>query len=708
MDKQNRLLQLKEKKRLIDAKYESLLKQRDKVDDKLEQLKYEFNEGKKYQKVLKFAHPRNMKRMIRTTGAYILGRRNRKQLYSNAYKRKQASNDLKKYKRALYNEGFVEKTLSELQTMYNESTNKYVKRAIAWELALWYANKQTKDGAEQALSYIQTAKTGETNEDLLRKIAIVEAECLNTLQRKDEAKTLIRKQLKENDHPDLYLALANTETELNNRIKWINHVMEMYQLKPIELCSVEIEVPYDQLRTIPSEKKTNGPKISVILPAYNSEDGIHVAIESILAQTWENIELIIVDDCSTDNTYHVAKSYADKDERVKLLSTPANSGPYVARNIALQEATGEYVTVNDADDWSHAEKLEIQVTHLMEHPEVIANSSEQARLTEDLQFYRRGTPGTYIFPNMSSIMFRRKEVIDRIGYWDTVRFAADGEFKRRLLLAFGKEAFVDLSSGPLSFPRQTTTSLTANSAFGYNGFFMGARKEYVESFSYYHQHGENLRYPAKQEKRLFPVPIPMLPERKKISRQLDVVIVADFYSLSDTSARLIVTEIEKNRQLGLTTGLVQMYKYDLRPKKKFAETIRKQIDGKVVQMIVYGEKIETTLLIVHDPAVLLERQKYIPKIESVGALIIIEQTPNMSYNRKIGVNYSLRQSSRNLLSYFNKKGRWYPLDENVRKNLQKHYQHELKSIQLATDNWTDENELFEEKYTLKLKDWIVF
>lgn len=121
---------------------------------------------------------------------------------------------------------------------------------------------------------------------------------------------------------------------------------------------------------------------------------------------------------------------------------------------------GDFVTINDSDDWSHAQKIEIQVNHLIKNPRVIANTSEHARLTEDLTFYRRGTPGKYIFPNMSSIMFRREPVLQKIGYWDSVRFAADGEFKRRIIQVFGKRKYVDLKTGPLSLPRQTTASLT--------------------------------------------------------------------------------------------------------------------------------------------------------------------------------------------------------------------------------------------------------
>src|SRR5699024_11437092 len=88
---------------------------------------------------------------------------------------------------------------------------------------------------------------------------------------------------------------------------------------------------------------------------------------------------------------------------------------------ALEQATGEFVTVHDADDWSHPGKIHEQATHLDSHPDVMANTTRQARMTEDLMFFRRGQAGQYIFPNMSSLMFRRQPVMDTLGYWDAVR-----------------------------------------------------------------------------------------------------------------------------------------------------------------------------------------------------------------------------------------------------------------------------------------------
>src|SRR5699024_9365480 len=110
-------------------------------------------------------------------------------------------------------------------------------------------------------------------------------------------------------------------------------------IQPITFNMDENGATYEDLKTVPKQKRIEeGPKITVILPAYNFESGIKIAIESILTQTWQNIELLVVDDCSTDNTAKVIKDYQENDHRIKLFSTEKNSGPYVARNIALREA----------------------------------------------------------------------------------------------------------------------------------------------------------------------------------------------------------------------------------------------------------------------------------------------------------------------------------------------------------------------------------
>ena len=540
-------------------------------------------------------------------------------------KRSAEKDKLKQLKFHLYNLGFETRALEDLENFYQTTENPTLKREIAWEIALWHMNQNTKEGARKALPYIKRAVRGETNRDKLRKLAIITAECCDILHLHETGKKLINRALRMDEHPDLYLAKVNHETNIVDKLQWINKVMDTYNLQPVTFLD-QGSPTYDDLwmeSTLQEQKL--GPKVSVIVPAYNAGEGLRTAIESILLQTWGNLEVLVVDDHSTDNTAEIVKEFMDKDSRVKLLQTPQNSGPYVARNVALREATGEFVTINDSDDWSHAQKIEIQVSHLIKNPRVIANTSEHARLTEDLKFYRRGTPGKYIFPNMSSIMFRREPVVRKIGYWDSVRFAADGEFKRRIIRVFGKRKYVDLKTGPLSLPRQTTASLTGSSAFGYNGHFKGVRKHYVSMLENYHDKNDFLYYPMDQVKRPFPVPEPMWPNREeKIDgkREFDLVIVADFRY--DYIAIPIANELHRLKKKYNQIGLVQMYNYDLTQKDKMQPSILEQLDEKQVQFIVYGEKVETEYLVIYQSDILSPKQSFIPTIESTHTFVKTE------------------------------------------------------------------------------------
>jgi hypothetical protein len=645
--------------------------------------------------------PGKIKKFLRSSAAYALGRRNRKQLYSKEYKRKNAANQLKKYKYHLYNLGFEEKTLAELKSLYKETDSKYLKQAIAWELTLMYANKYTEAGAARALDYISAAMKDEDNPELLRRAAIIQTECLAVLGKNAEGKAFMNQVLTFQKHPDLYLAAAHVEETVEQRLNWINKALDVYGIDPVMLSEKEAETDYDKLTSVTNKQTVNGPKVTVIIPAYKAEQGIKTAIDSILMQTWQNFELLIVDDCSPDQTADVIKSYTEKDERIKLLSTPKNSGPYAARNIALKEATGDFVTINDSDDWSHPKKIEIQANHLIDHPDIAANTSEQARMTEDLTLYRRGTPGNYIFTNMSSLMFRRKPVMEKIGFWDEVRFAADSEFIKRIGIAFGTDKIADLKTGPLSFPRQSAGSLTGSSAFGYNGFLMGARKEYAEVHRHHHKHAGSLFYPHPQNERPYPAPEPMWPEREKKQagyRHFDMVIAGDF-RLPEDKIQPIIEEISIHKQLGLRTGLIQMAYYDFKMPKEINLHIRDQIDGNTVQMLVYGEKIECENLVIKNAAVLQEVQKYIPEVQAANVWAVIDELPAEDV-------FELRRCAQHAATYFGKRGRWYPADEAIRKALISNHQRELKYIKLSSENW-DSITRDSKVYASYIENWTV-
>ncbi|MDB9374431.1 glycosyltransferase family 2 protein [Nodularia sphaerocarpa] len=115
---------------------------------------------------------------------------------------------------------------------------------------------------------------------------------------------------------------------------------------------------------IKNEIPTNMPLVSVIMAAYNAEIFISKTLNSILAQTYKNIEVIVVDDGSQDKTSEIVESFAKKDHRVILLKQ-ANSGVAVARNLAIENSHGEYIAPIDADDIWYPQNIEKQLQSLL-------------------------------------------------------------------------------------------------------------------------------------------------------------------------------------------------------------------------------------------------------------------------------------------------------------------------------------------------------
>ncbi len=109
------------------------------------------------------------------------------------------------------------------------------------------------------------------------------------------------------------------------------------------------------------------PLVSVVIPAYNSEDYIAEAIDSVISQTYSDYELIVVNDGSKDATKSVISEYK---KQITIINTP-NHGVSVARNIGILAANGEYIAFLDSDDVWHPEKLEIQVNYLNKNQDVL-------------------------------------------------------------------------------------------------------------------------------------------------------------------------------------------------------------------------------------------------------------------------------------------------------------------------------------------------
>ena len=259
--------------------------------------------------------------------------------------------------------------------------------------------------------------------------------------------------------------LYNFFIKINCRIAllFLNFYYRKIHLFTIQ-CKKEKKIYIDNLSSYLSIKKRYEKKISIIITAYNEEKLIYYAVSSILSQTYENIEIIFIDDCSTDETV-LQFEKACKDARFKnykLIKMTKNTGPFVTKNIGIESAIGEYITFHDADDWAHPQRLEEQIKQFYK-PEIVASISQLVRIKENGELFARN-----IYPinriAMVSLMFKR-EVFEALGYFYTDVLGADSEYFERIKLYYGEER-VDNIKKVLTFAAHRPNSRTTSPLIG--------------------------------------------------------------------------------------------------------------------------------------------------------------------------------------------------------------------------------------------------
>jgi hypothetical protein len=239
----------------------------------------------------------------------------------------------------------------------------------------------------------------------------------------------------------------------------------------------------DRLTTAGAQRVGHPSRITTIVTTWRPDASLLTAVRSLVAQTWTNHEILIVDDGSPAEFDAVLKAAAALDPRVKVIRMVVNGGTYVARNAGLDAATGEFVTFQDSDDWSHPLRLERQVAPLLADEAVFSTTSVGMRVTPDLLVTRPGIPATRSY-NLSSLMIRRVAALTRVGYLDPVRKGADAEYVERSRAVFGRPATQHLGGPPLALIRLSAGSLS--SADYRVGWMHPARRSYRSAFQAWH------------------------------------------------------------------------------------------------------------------------------------------------------------------------------------------------------------------------------
>lgn len=350
--------------------------------------------------------------------------------------------------------------------------------------------------------------------------------------------------------------LFGPEAKRKLQISWLNSLLELHGLATLSTDSGTKPLTIDDLPALITlvPAKMDGPKISVLVPVFNGEEFIHTALAGLAAQSYRNIEVLVIDDASTDGTRELVKKFAAADKRFKLIEEKVNGGSYRARNIGLEQATGEFVTVHDADDWSHPQKLELQAAPLIARPRLLATLSQGIRVAhESIQFLTVAN-GLYIRQNISSLMFRREPIAEAIGYWDEVLFGADSEFHERIEAKFGASSVKVIGAGPLSFTRFLASSLTGGGYASTQSGITGIRRFYVDSYNFWHKQIKAGRLSAKLGRassgRPFAAP-PLQHDRRAEYSKFELVLVADLTSSKQNEAAAVLKRVAGLERVGL-------------------------------------------------------------------------------------------------------------------------------------------------------------
>lgn len=242
--------------------------------------------------------------------------------------------------------------------------------------------------------------------------------------------------------------------------KSLFHIKQKNKNIPLNINNIDV---FSRQYSSAKQKK----KVSIVLTTYNIQDLVNVSIDSLLEQTYSNIEIIIVDDDSSDNTVEVIRKFQKKhSDKIKLIKLKKNHGTYIAKNIGISYATGELITFHDADDWAHPQRIEEHVKAYMKNKKVKYSISKLVRLTEDGYFYAKE-----VYPldrlSMVSLMIDRK-LIDEVGYFRVHRLGSDSEYFERLK-NFTKHKWERIDK-VLMFCAHRENSLTTSPETGVEGF----------------------------------------------------------------------------------------------------------------------------------------------------------------------------------------------------------------------------------------------
>lgn len=508
------------------------------------------------------------------------------------------------------------------RTMKSEGSNVPQKIAAAWGLARLYAGKGDEVAALGKLRFIRES-IGATKA-LLPSMKVfapaLEVDQLTKVGQLETAKRVLFDAAKKRARIEYDFLECNIwakekgQQSSLNRLDVINRHLASGGFHPLRLIKPDIGLCIDNVTSFTKdcEEAKTGPFVSVILPAFNAAETIEFAMRSVLEQTWSNLELVVVDDASTDGTPEIVAQIRSFDARVRLVRHERNRGVYAAQNTGLNLAVGELLTVHGADDWSHSQRLEVQVKDIIAHGRR-SNTTDAVRVNREFCFETKPQSGGQIVTNLSSLLVTRT-TLSTLGGWDEVRFSADAELKSRLELIYGSEPHRLNRLLPLAFLLTAETTLTKVKATSIALGKFGARGEYKASSEHWRKlegRGGNLRLP--RHPRPFPVPRICL-HRDNSPVEFELLYITNLQMKEEVLSNNISgwrTASERGVYQGLYHWPSMLY-----VEAGQATSARQAIHENVVHVAVWGERMRCSVLVVEHAHLLEHSPDLLPEIEA--------------------------------------------------------------------------------------------
>lgn len=505
------------------------------------------------------------------------------------------------------------------------------------------------------------------------------------------------------------IAILEANQFLNNEENWLNAV-NRYILRlgiaPLQLSQGHSDL-FFRFATKPLTPIESGPLISVIMPAYNCASTLEFAANSVLNQQWKNLELIIVDDCSEDDTWQVMRKIAMQDPRVRILRNSVNCGPYVSKNRAVDIARGEYITGHDSDDWAHPERLARHMgAVLADAKPVYASAIKMIRLRSNGKFERISATTANTFDGVMqtafiSTLFNTEFLRSKLGHWDCARFGADSEIISRCQALLGDRFIIYEQLGMLCL--DSDEGLTAHPVHGTRGRTAPSRKHYKRAFLEWHEElrtkGESYVLPFPHAPRKFPAPKAVTvsnADLQRIAREdrdgrsfdLDVCILTDLRYPGGTASSTL-DELHTCIAQGLRVRVFHC-PTKLSVGKPVSSRYYQDVDHVEVQDFDVSA-IRTKVLIVRHPMVITS-DAYANLSKRIEADSIVYVINNSRYRANGEDAFDLNELRAALMLVVAKRdAKVYPLGPRIRRELES----EPLPIELAIEDW---HPLFDSSY----------